>query len=62
MQFFRKRAKKGQKRATYLKTWEKLEKFENILKKGNLMCATITCTKQLEYALIMQWYLADCVP
>ena len=55
----KKRAKKGNILATY---WAKLAKFENIMKKGNLMCATITCTKQLEYALIMQWYLADCVP
>ena len=42
MQYFRKRAKKGQKCA----------KFENILKKGSLMDVTIAHIKQLEYALV----------
>ena len=47
MQLFRKRAKKGK----YLKIWAKMYKFEDILKKCSLMCATITSMKQLEHAL-----------
>ena len=44
--------RKGQKRAKYLKIWAKMSKFENILKKGSLVRATIACMKQLEYAQI----------
>ena len=43
---------KGLKREKYFKTWQKCKKFENILKKGSLMRATIACMKQLEYAFI----------
>ena len=39
--------KKGKK-----KSKTKCTKFENILKKGNFMRATIACIKQLEYALV----------
>ena len=53
MQFFRKRAKKQQKRPKYLKILGKGTKFENIGKKANLMCATIESMKQLEYALVL---------
>ena len=35
--------RKGQKRAKYLKIWAKMSKFENILKKGSLVRATIAC-------------------
>ena len=31
---------------------QKCTKFENISKKGSLMCATITCMKQLKYPLM----------
>ena len=48
--------KKDKKRAKKGKIFENLgknvQKFENILKKGSLMCATIACMKQLEYALL----------
>ena len=44
--------KKGKKRAKKKgKIGQKCTKFKNILKKARLMCATITCMKQLEYAL-----------
>ena len=42
---FQKKDKKGQN------IWKFGQKFENILKKGSLMCATITFMKQLEYTL-----------
>ena len=51
--FFKKNANKGQKRAKYLKIWQKCAKFKNILKKGSLMGATIACMKHLEYALVI---------
>ena len=54
---FQKKGKKGQKGTTYLKIWQKCKKFENVLEKGSLMCATITLMKQLEYALYI--LLAD---
>ena len=38
----------------FSKKGEKCTKFENSLKKGSLMCATVTCMKQLEYAL--KWF------
>ena len=48
--------KKDKKRAKKGKIFENLgknvQKFENILEKGSLMCATIACMKQLEYALL----------
>ena len=50
-------SEKGQKGTTYLKIWQKCKKFENVLEKGSLMCATITLMKQLENALYM--LLAD---
>ena len=46
--FYRKRAKKGQ---NIWKFGQKCTKFENILKKGNLMHVSITHMKQLQYAL-----------
>ena len=42
---FQKKDKKGQN------IWKFGQKFENILKKGSLMCATIAFMKQLEYTL-----------
>ena len=36
------------------KSWQKYTKFENILKKGSPICATIACMKQPEYALLWQ--------
>ena len=48
VQFFRKRAKKGQ---NIWKFGQNVQNLKNILKKGSLMCATITSMKQLEYAL-----------
>ena len=61
--------KKGEKRATkgqnIWKFGQKCTKFENILKKGSLMCLTITCKKQLEYALLketlLHWWLFQCL-
>ena len=47
---FQKKGKKGQ---NISKLEQKCTKFENILKKGNLMHATSTRMKQLEYALII---------
>ena len=44
-------SEKGQKRAKYLKIWQKCTKFENILKTVSLVRATIACMKQLVYAL-----------
>ena len=38
----------------FKKKREKCTKFGNILKKGSLMCATVTCMKELEYAL--KWF------
>ena len=53
---FQKKGKKGQKRAKYLKIWGKCTKFENILKKGSLVRATMARMKQLAYALLISWY------
>ena len=53
MRFLGKRAKKQQKRAKYLKIWEKCTKFESSLKKDGLIRATIESMKQLEYALTL---------
>ena len=50
---FQKNDKKGKKRAKCLKIRQKFTKFKNILKKGSLMCATVACIKQLEYALVL---------
>ena len=50
---FQKNDKKGKKRAKCLKIRQKCTKFKNILKKGSLMCATIACIKQLDYALVL---------
>ena len=43
--------KKGGKGQNSWKFWPKCTQFENVLKKGSLMHATIACLKQLEYAL-----------
>ena len=49
VQFFRKRAKKGQKRTKYLKFWQKCTKFElNYLKKKGQMTVFGNCNKLLE--------------
>ena len=54
MQFFRKKGKKGQKKGkTFENLGKKCMKFKNLLKKSSFMHATITCMKQLEYALGM---------
>ena len=45
-------SEKKQKMAKYLKIWANCTKCEDILKKYNLMHATIAHMKQLEYALI----------
>ena len=42
---------KEQKGQNIWKFGQKCTKFENILKKGSLICATIVHMKQLEYAL-----------
>ena len=34
---------------------QKCTKFENILKKASLICATIACMKMLEYALQLSY-------
>ena len=44
--------KKNQKMAKCLKIWANCTKFEDILKKGSFMHATIAHMKQLEYALM----------
>ena len=44
----------GEKGQNIWKFGQKCAKFENILKKGSLMRATMACMKQLEYALIYQ--------
>ena len=44
-------SEKGQKRANIWKFGQKCTKFEDILKKCSLMCATITSMKQLQHAL-----------
>ena len=44
-------SEKEQKRAKYLKIGQKCKKFEEKLKKGSLVRATIACMKLLEYAL-----------
>ena len=44
--------KKGKKGQNIWKFLQKCTKFENILKKGSLVPATIACMKQLEYALV----------
>ena len=49
--FFRKRAKKAKKGKNILKFGQICTKFENNLKKGSLKRLTITCMKQLKYAL-----------
>ena len=54
MQFFRKMVKKGKKGQNICKFWQKCTKFENNLKKGNLLRATIGCMKQPEHALACQ--------
>ena len=48
--FFRKKAKKGQ---NIRKFGQKYTKFENILKNGNLMRATIACMKQLGFVFFL---------
>ena len=57
-EIFQKKGKKknrgGEKGQKILKFVQKCAKFENILKKGSLMHATMACMKQLEYALIYQ--------
>ena len=45
--------KKGKKGQNIWKFGQKCTKFENILKKGSPMHATITHIKELEYALIL---------
>ena len=42
---------KGKKGQNIWKFGQKCTRFENILKKGSLMRATIACMKQLEYTL-----------
>ena len=49
--FSEKGQKKVKKEQNIWKFGQKRTKFENILKKGNLMHATIACMKQLEYPL-----------
>ena len=49
--------KKGKKAQNIWKFGQKCTKFENILKKGNPICATIAHMKQLEYALNMTWVM-----
>ena len=44
--------KKGKKGQNIWKFGQKCIKFENILKKGSLVQATIPCMKQLEYVLV----------
>ena len=43
--------KRGKKRQNIWKFGQQCTKFENILKKGTLVHATIACMKQQEYAL-----------
>ena len=52
-----KTGKKGCKWAKYMKRWAKMYKFEFFLKNNSLMCMTIACMKQLEYAL---YYFCYC--
>ena len=55
--FSEKRGTKGKEGQNIWKFEQKYTKFANILKKGNLMCVTIACMKQLEYALaIAIWH------
>ena len=50
--------KEGKKRQNIWKFGQNCTKFENILKKGSLMHATITRLKQLQYALrTFEWQL-----
>ena len=49
--------KKGKKAQNIWKFGQKCTKFENILKKGSPICATIAHMKQLEYALNMTWVM-----
>ena len=49
--FQKKGKKKGKKGQNIWKFGQNCTQFENILKKASLMRATITCIKQLEYAL-----------
>ena len=49
--FSEKGQKKGKKGQNIWKFGQNCTQFENILKKASLMRATITCIKQLEYAL-----------
>ena len=44
--------KKGKKGQNIWKFGQKCIKFENILKMGSLVQATIPCMKQLEYVLV----------
>ena len=55
---FQKKGKKWQKGRNIWKFERKCTKFENILKKGSLMRATIACMKQLEYALLRIYIFA----
>ena len=52
---FRKREKKSKRGQNIWRFGQKCTKFEYILKKGSLMRATITCMKQLTYALTWKW-------
>ena len=51
--FSEKGHKKGKIEENIWKFGQKCTKFENILKKGSLMRATIGCMKQLEYVLVL---------
>ena len=57
---FQKKGKKGKKGKNIWKFWQKCTTFENILKKGSLMHASIAHIKQLEYVLICI-YLYICI-
>ena len=61
MQFFRKLAKKGKKEQNIKRFGQKCRKFENILKKGSLTCASIKCMKQLDMPWCVDVHvLGDC--
>ena len=48
---FSEKGEKGKKGQNIGKFEQKFTRFENILKKGSFMHATMTCMKQLEYVL-----------
>ena len=60
--FSEKAQKKGKTGQNIWKFGQKCTKFGNILKKGSLMHAIITCMKQLEYALFRRDKLLLSIP